>query len=188
MRAPGSRFSASVGKVVAMRLLVPAISRGVMVSRCPAGADLGTLQIPQDTDRFPFFGGDLTHHFDQLELFRLGAVGEVKPSHIEAGADQLAEDRFMVTGGAKGSDNLGPAGLLRGKGITRFHQGKAHSSPILRSRRGSSGIVTGCRRGNASSGKLAPIKPHRAEATVIVKPLLRISSMLNSTRTRAAEV
>ena len=36
MRAPGSRFSASVGKVVAMSVAVPAISRGVMVSRCPA--------------------------------------------------------------------------------------------------------------------------------------------------------
>ncbi len=36
MRAPGSRFSARVGKVVAMRAEVPAISRGVMVSRCPA--------------------------------------------------------------------------------------------------------------------------------------------------------
>src|ERR1700689_2137744 len=36
MRAPGSRFSASVGKVVAIRVEVPAISRGVMVSRWPA--------------------------------------------------------------------------------------------------------------------------------------------------------
>ncbi len=36
IRAPGSRFSASVGKVVAITLAVPRMSRGVMVSRCPA--------------------------------------------------------------------------------------------------------------------------------------------------------
>src|SRR5882757_1845370 len=36
MRAPGSRFSASVGNVVAIRVPLPAMSRGVMVSFCPA--------------------------------------------------------------------------------------------------------------------------------------------------------
>ena len=129
----------------------------------PAGADLGSLQIAQDTDRLAFFGRDLTHHLDQLELFRLGAVGEVKPGDIEAGADQFAEDRFVVTGGAKRSDNLGPAALVRGKGIARFHQGKTHSSPILRSRRRYSEITIG-------------------------ETAIRASSMLNSTRTRAVKV
>src|SRR6266851_5937044 len=35
MRAPGSRFSASVGNVVAIKVALPAMSRGVMVSFCP---------------------------------------------------------------------------------------------------------------------------------------------------------
>ncbi len=58
---------------------------------------------------------------------------EVEPGDIEAGADQLTEDRFTVAGRAKGGDDLGPAALVRGRRRARFHQGKTHSSPILRS-------------------------------------------------------
>ena len=106
MRAPGSRFSASVGKVVAIRVEVPAISRGVMVSRCPALSCtgmrffsrpvriFGPCKSPRMQIGLPSSRRDLAHHFDQLELFRMGAVGEVEPGHIEAGADQFAENRF----------------------------------------------------------------------------------------------
>ena len=91
---------------------VPAMSRGVMVSFCPALSCtgmrffsrpvriLGALQVAQDANRLAFFDRDLAHHFDQLELFRMGAMGEVQPGHIQAGADQLPEDRLCVTGRA----------------------------------------------------------------------------------------
>ena len=128
MRAPGSRFSASVGKVVAMRVEVPAISRGVMVSFCPALSCtgmrffsrpvriFGPCRSPRMQIGLPSSLRDLAHHLDQLELFRMGAVGKVKPGHIEAGADQLAENRFVITGRAQGGDNLGPAALARREG------------------------------------------------------------------------
>jgi hypothetical protein len=101
----------------------------------PASTNLGSLQITQDAQRLAFFGRDLAHHFNELELFGMGAVGKIKPRNIQAGADQLAENGFVVTGRAQGGNNLGTAALFCGKGRARFHQGKTHSSPILRSRR-----------------------------------------------------
>ncbi len=127
MRAPGSRFSASVGKVVAIRVEVPAISRGVMVSRCPALSCtgmrffsrpvriLGPCKSPRMQIGLPSSLETLRTISISLSFSAMGAVGKVKPGHIEAGADQLTEDRFTVTGRAKGGDNLGPAALLRGK-------------------------------------------------------------------------
>ena len=130
MRAPGSRFSASVGKVVAISVAVPAMSRGVMVSRLsclelhrdavlqPAGADLRSLQIAQNANRLAFFARDLAHHFDQLELLRMGAVGEVQPGDIEPGADSSRKTASVLQEGPRVATILARRRLLRGKGYS----------------------------------------------------------------------
>ena len=147
MREPGSRFSASVGKVVAIRVDGPgniARGNGQPLARLelhrdavlqPAGADLRSLQIAQDANRLAFFARDLAHHFDQLELFRMGAVGKIEPGHIEPGAHQLAENRFGVTGRAQGGHNLGPAAWLRGKVSLASIRVKLIRPPSLANRR-----------------------------------------------------
>ena len=97
----------------------------------PPGAYLRSLQIAQDTNRFRFFARYLTHHFDQLQFFRMGAVGKVEPGHIQPGADQLPENRFGITGRAQGGHNFGPAALVRPRSIVGCRQGKTHSSLTL---------------------------------------------------------
>src|ERR1035438_4672234 len=74
-----------------------------------AGADLGTLEIAEDADIFVFFAGDLADHFDELEFFGEGAVGEIEAGDIEAGAEQLTEDGFAGGSRPQRGDNFGAA-------------------------------------------------------------------------------
>ena len=70
------------------------------------GADLGTLQIAEDTERLVLFAGDFADHLDQGELVFVGAVREIETSHVEAGANELAKDGLRVRGRTEGRHNL----------------------------------------------------------------------------------
>ena len=80
-----------------------------------AGADLGTLEVGEDTDRLALFLGDGAHHLDEFSLLGVGAVGEVETGHVEAGANQLAEDLGGAAGGAERGNNLGAAGEIHAR-------------------------------------------------------------------------
>jgi hypothetical protein len=121
MRAPGSRFSARVGEgggndgggaedvargngeaLAGFELNGDAVLEST-------GADLGTLEVAHNTDVLVFVAGDLADHFDELEFFGLGAVGEIQAGDVEACAEQLAEGGFVRGGWPQRGDNFGAA-------------------------------------------------------------------------------
>ena len=77
-----------------------------------AGADLGALQVGEDADGLALFLRDGADHLDELGLLGVAAVREVEAGHVEAGADEIAEDGGGATGGAEGRDDLGAAGAV----------------------------------------------------------------------------
>jgi len=56
-----------------------------------AGADLGSLQIAEDTERLALLAADLADHLDQGQLLLVGSMREVQADNIDACADQVAE-------------------------------------------------------------------------------------------------
>ena len=152
----------------------------------PAGADLGPLQIAQDTDRFPFFARDLAHHFDQLELFRRVPWEKLSRATSSPARTSSRKTGSWLQEGPSVATILARRRWLRGKGITRFHQGKTHSSPILRSRRRWSDIAT------RSAGKRFPGDPtalrpfgHHLRETALRSPACSILRVLGRRRFRA---
>ncbi len=91
----------------------------------PAGADLRSLQIAQDTDVLALLLRHLADHFDEFQLLRMGAMREVQARDIQACADQLAKSGFIVRSRPESGNNLGSARILsrpRGRaGIRDVH-------------------------------------------------------------------
>lgn len=69
-------------------------------------ADLGALQIGQDTERFFLLTTYFADHLDECQLLLVGAMGEVQANHIDAGTNQVPEDGLGVGGGPKSSYNF----------------------------------------------------------------------------------
>jgi hypothetical protein len=62
-----------------------------------------------------FFAADFANHLDELELLGMGSVREIEAGHIEAGAEQFAENRFIGRGRPERRDDLGAARVLPNK-------------------------------------------------------------------------
>jgi hypothetical protein len=77
-----------------------------------AGADLGTLEIAEDTNVPVFVAGNLANHFDELQFFREGAVGEIEAGDVEACAEQLAKGGFVRGGWSQRSNDFGAAEVI----------------------------------------------------------------------------
>ena len=82
-----------------------------------AGADLGALEVGEDADWLVLLLRDGADHADELCFLLVGAVGEVEPGDVQAGADELAEDLRGAGCGAESCDDLGATGAFHcGKG------------------------------------------------------------------------
>jgi hypothetical protein len=82
----------------------------------PSGANFGPLQVGQDADRLFFLESDLADHLDQLELFRMRAVGEIQPGDVETGMHQFTEKMFCVAGRSQRGDNFRTPRPVKRKG------------------------------------------------------------------------
>jgi hypothetical protein len=97
------------------------------------GANLWPLQVAQDAQRLALLVAHLADHLDQRQLFLVGAVGKVQADHIDARADQIAEDWFGVGGRSQRGDNLGAA-LGEGFDQVLFFKGHGFAPGKVRSR------------------------------------------------------
>ncbi len=96
MRVPGRTSRASPRKVVEIRLDVPSMSRGVIVTCDPAlsvienptlqaaGANLRALQILQNADGAILALRGAPQTLDVAGMLLVRAVGEVQPGHVHA--------------------------------------------------------------------------------------------------------
>ena len=87
------------------------------------GANLGPLQVTQDAQRLVLFLAQLADLPDDGGFALVAAVGEIEADDVDAGADQLANDRLCVGGRPERGDNLGAA--LRW-GFRQIEVGKGH--------------------------------------------------------------
>ena len=59
-----------------------------------ARPNFGSLQVAQDADALALLARYFADHFDEFQLLRMSAMGEVQARDIESGTDQLAKGLF----------------------------------------------------------------------------------------------
>jgi hypothetical protein len=108
----GARFASPGGGPVEIepeRLAFDQLHRAV-----PEGADaqLRTLEVEEHADRLAEVAFDGADQVEPLLVIGMGAVAEVEPEHVGAGAHQRLDGAAVRARRPEGRDDLGVAGTL----------------------------------------------------------------------------
>jgi len=74
-----------------------------------SSADLGALQILQDTDRPVFQLRGAAQPRNIPRMLRMGSMGKIQPGYVHAQLHHFAQAGFRIARRPDGADNLGAA-------------------------------------------------------------------------------
>jgi hypothetical protein len=77
-----------------------------------ASANFRALKILKDANGAALAGSSAAQPFDVAGVILMGAVREVEAGDIHAEVEKIAQERFGITGGTDGADDLRTAGSV----------------------------------------------------------------------------